>query len=124
MSGPAPARRQAYRRGLSAETLAAWALRLKGYAVIDRRYRSGAGEIDLVARRGRLLAFVEVKARQTREAALEAVSDTAARRIAAAAELWVARHPAFADFDQRFDIVLVVPRRWPHHMKDAFRPAR
>jgi putative endonuclease len=117
-----PDRRAAYRLGISAETLAAWLLRLKGYRILDRRFKAGAGELDIVATRGRLIVFVEVKARAGFDDALEAVSAAAARRIAAAAEIWTARYPAFADFDQRFDFVLVVPRRWPHHMQDAFRP--
>lgn len=117
-------RRRAYRLGLSAETLAAWLLRLKGFRILDRRFRSGAGEVDLVARRGRLLVFVEVKARDDLSAALDALDDRSARRIAAAAEIWVARRPALAGLDQRFDAVLVAPRRLPHHMIDAFRPDR
>ncbi|MCW1842092.1 YraN family protein [Prosthecomicrobium hirschii] len=124
MTRPAadPSRVSAYRWGLSAETRAAWLLRLKGYAILDRRFRAAGGEIDLVARRGRTVVFVEVKARATLDAALEALDDRTARRIAAAAEIWIARRPALQDFDQRFDLVAVVPRRWPHHMPDAFRP--
>ena len=124
MTGSGRDRRAAYRRGLGAETRAAWWLRLKGYAILAARFKAAGGEIDLVARRGRLVAFVEVKARATREAALDAVGTGAARRIAAAAEWWIARHPAYADHDQRFDIVLVVPWRLPHHIEDAFRPER
>lgn len=127
MSPPRPARdpatrRRAYRLGLAAETLAAWALRLRGYRILDRRFKAAQGEIDLVVRRGRLVAFVEVKARPTFEAALDAVSETSARRIAAAAEWWIVKHPVYADYDQRFDFVLVVPGRWPKHVADAFRP--
>lgn len=63
-------RQRAERRGRRAEKIAAWFLRAKGYAVLARRYKTPVGEIDLVARRGRTLAFVEVKARKEGEAAL------------------------------------------------------
>lgn len=115
------ARRLAYGLGLDAETRAAWLLRLKFHAILARRFRTPVGEIDLVARRGHTLVFVEVKARATADAALEAVTPAARRRILAAADRFVAAHPAYADYDRRFDLVLVVPGRWPHHRRDAFR---
>lgn len=125
MSGIRPAsssrRKAGYRRGLRAETLAAWMLRLKGYRILARRYRTPLGEIDLVARRGETLIFVEVKARPTLEAGLEAIAAEGYRRIEAAADLYLGRHPRFADLVQRFDLVVVVPRRWPYHIRDAFR---
>jgi putative endonuclease len=114
-------RRRAEALGLSAETVAVWFLRLKGHAILDRRFRSHRGEIDIVARRGRTLIFVEVKARATAEAALDAVTPRSRARILAAADLWVARRPRYADFDRRFDVVLVMPRRLPRHLRDAFR---
>ncbi len=122
--GPAPSRRRAYARGLAAETWAAWLLRAKGFRVLDRRFKAAHGEVDLIAARGRLLVFAEVKARASFEAALDAVGTASARRIAAAAEVWVARHPALADHDQRFDVILMVPWRLPRHLPDAFRPDR
>ncbi|TBW35777.1 YraN family protein [Siculibacillus lacustris] len=114
-------RRRAEAHGLAAETWAAWALRLKAHAILERRFRCPAGEIDLIARRGRTLVFVEVKARATPEAALDAVTARSRARILAAADVWVARHPRWADCDRRFDVVLVVPGRWPIHRRDAFR---
>ncbi len=114
-------RRRAESLGLTAETRAAWVLRLKLHVVLAHRFRCSSGEIDLVARRGRTLVFVEVKARDTLEAAIEAVTPRARARILAAADIFVARHPALADFDRRFDIVAVVPGRWPRHLVDAFR---
>ncbi len=115
-------RRLAYGLGLDAETRAAWMLRLKFWRILDRRWKCPSGEIDLVARRGRTLAFVEVKARSDLAAAIDAVTPRARTRIAAAADLWVARHPFYADHDRRFDLVVVVPRRWPKHFVDWFRP--
>lgn len=116
-------RLKAYRLGLSAETVAAWMLRLKGYRVIALRYRTKAGEIDLVARRGSVLAFVEVKARATAEAGLFAVDARAQARIARAADVFIARHPRLAGLDRRFDIVVVAPRALPRHLPAAFEAA-
>lgn len=114
-------RRRAEHLGLAAETRAAWALRLLAYRILARRFRCASGEIDLVARRGRTLVFVEVKARATLDQAVEAVTPAARARILAAADAFVARHPAYADFDRRFDVVAVLPRRWPRRLADAFR---
>jgi putative endonuclease len=114
------ARLAAYRRGLSAETVAAWLLRAKLYRILARRYRTPAGEIDVIARRGRTIVFVEVKTRPSETEALEAVGPTARRRIARAAELWLAAHPGAAGFDLRFDLVIVVPGRLPRHVAAVF----
>ena len=118
--GPSPERRAAFRRGLSAETRAAVLLLLKGYRILARRWQSPVGEIDIVARRRRVLVFVEVKARVRLEDAAEAVSVRQRRRIAAAAAAWLAGHPEHASAEIRFDAVLVMPRRWPRHIAAAF----
>jgi putative endonuclease len=110
----------AERGGRRAEALAAWLLRLKGYRILARRYRTPAGEIDLVVRRGRLIAFVEVKHRADEAAALDAVTPASRRRIANAAALWIARNPAAATFDQRFDVIVSRPGRLPRHIPSAF----
>jgi putative endonuclease len=119
---PQPARQIAFRLGLSAEARAALLLRVKGYRILARRWQSRAGEIDLVARRGATVVFVEVKARGALEEAAAAVTVRQQRRIAAAAAAWLARHPAMQPCALRFDVILVVPRRWPRHIEDAFRP--
>lgn len=103
-----------------AEGLAAWMLRFKGYRVLATRYRTPLGEIDIVARRGHVLAFVEVKARPTLEAGLEAIAAEGYRRIEASADLYLSRHPQFSTFTLRFDLIVVRPRRWPHHVENAF----
>lgn len=120
-------RRRAEKRGRRAESLAAIALMLKGYQILARRARTPAGEIDLIAKRGKIVAFVEVKARKTRTVALEAVTARAQSRILRAAELWMAQRGDLADHDWRFDIVAVLPGRflpfrWPKHFADAWRP--
>lgn len=115
-------RRRAQRRGRLAETLCAWLLRLKGYRVLGQRIRTSQGEIDIVARRGRLLAFVEVKARDRLDDALAALSSGQRRRIVRAALAFVAGHPAAAGLDLRFDMMLAAPWRLPRHIADAWRP--
>ncbi|WP_349358863.1 YraN family protein [Stappia sp.] len=122
MSGPARSRQAAYRLGLRAETRAALALRLKGWRILARRFRSNGGEIDLIARKGDTIAFVEVKARASRDAALLSITPHAQRRIAAAARAWRSQAAAPDSATFRFDAVLIVPRRWPEHIADAFRP--
>lgn len=116
-----PDRRRREKRGRAAETRAAWALRLKGYRIDGRRVRTPAGEIDIVARRGNVVVFVEVKSRQTLAQAAESVSAGQRRRIVRAAGHYIASHPALAGLTQRFDAVLVVPRKWPHHVINAWR---
>ena len=94
----------------------------KGFRPIARRHKTPLGEIDLVVKRGQLIAFVEVKARGSREEALESVGRQSERRIVDAADLWLARHPAAAGFNLRYDMVVVTPWRLPMHLADAFRP--
>ena len=118
---PAQSLRQtAFRLGLSAESRAAMVLVAKGFRIAARRWRSPAGEIDIVARRGNLLVFVEVKARGRFDDAAFAVTERQKRRICAAAEAWLAVNPDDAMRDMRFDAMLVAPRRLPRHIPAAF----
>lgn len=121
-SSPDPRRVAADRLGRWAEWRCIWRLRLTGYRVLARRLRTPAGEVDIVARRGRLLAFVEVKARPRIDAAAFALTEPQWQRIARVAEMYVARRPALADCAVRFDAMLVTPRGWPRHIVDAWRP--
>ena len=113
-------RQKAERGGRRAETLAAWWLRLKGWRIIAIRARTPVGEVDLVARRGRTLAFVEVKARATEDDAGFALDDYRLRRVARAAEALAARHARPGD-TIRIDAIFVVPGRWPRHVPDVWR---
>ncbi len=113
-------RRRAYGRGRRAEALAAWWLRLKGYRILARGFRVPSGEIDLIARRGRVLAHVEVKARPSLEEAREALTPRQRQRIERAAAAFLQQHPGLAGLDQRFDVVLLAPRRRPHHLENAW----
>jgi putative endonuclease len=93
----------------------------KGYRILERRCRTPYGEIDLIAVRGRRLAFVEVKRRATRLEAEAALTQYQARRIARAAEFWVSRNTRYRDHDRGLDAILVVPRRFPAHLPDALQ---
>lgn len=118
-----PAKRQiAEARGREAERRAALWLRLKGYSILAARVKLPVGEIDLIARKGRLIAFVEVKARARQDDALGAVSVQSWHRIARAAEAWMGQRPKFADYGWRYDLIALAPGRLPNHLKDAWRP--
>lgn len=108
-------------KGKEAENCAVNMLAGLGYAVLDRRFRSPAGEIDVVACNGKHLAFVEVKARSTLQDAAFAVTPRQQLRIANAAEHWLQRYPEFQDHDMSFDAVLVAPRQPAEYISDAFR---
>ena len=112
----------AERLGRQAEWFAALALQLKGYRILARRVRTSSGEIDLIARRGQLYAFIEVKARPSVAQALDAVSERSWQRISNAAEIWAARHMPAGDYGWRYDLVAICPWQWPKHLRDAWRP--
>lgn len=114
-------RQRALRRGSRGEWLASLALMLKGYRIVERRYRIKLGEIDLIARRGDLVLIVEVKVRSTLVQAMEAIGHLSERRIADAADLWLMRQPDHARLSIRFDMVAVLPRRWPVHVENIFQ---
>jgi putative endonuclease len=116
----APARVAAFRTGLSAESRAAAYLMAKGYRILARRFRTPHGEIDLVVRRRGLLAFVEVKARATLDEAAFAVTPRQQLRIINAAQAWLVAHPEHAEFELRFDAILIAPRSLPRHLLAAF----
>jgi putative endonuclease len=118
------ARRRAERRGHWAERLGLWHLRLRGYRILARRFRVPSGEIDLIVRRGDVLAAIEVKARADFAMAGEAVSARQRRRIARALEHFLALHPELSRLMLRFDVMLVAPGRWPRHIADAWRHER
>ena len=122
MAGKASGERQRhYRRGHRGERLAALALMLKGYRILARRYRTRLGEIDLIARRGNTIAIVEVKVRPTLVGAMEAISFQSEKRIEAAADLWLSHQRDHAKLSLRFDMVAVLPRRWPVHVENIFQ---
>lgn len=113
-------RARAYRSGVFAESFTALLLRLKGFRIVARRYKTPVGEIDLVALKGRRLAFIEVKRRKTREDAAWTLPTRQRRRIVRAAQYWLASHPDYAGHDIAFDVVLTAPFAWPRHIANAF----
>jgi putative endonuclease len=113
-------RHEAEKRGRNAESLACWYLRLKGWRILARRARVPGGEVDVVARRGRTLAFVEVKARGDSESAGYALDHYRLRRVAVAAERLTPRYVRDGD-DVRIDALFVVPGRWPRHLTNVWQ---
>ena len=126
MRRPKPAarlrRQRAERRGRAAEWLCLWHLRLRGWRIVARGWRCPSGEIDIIARRGKVLAVVEVKSRDEIATAASALTPRQRRRIARAAETFLVARPDLAGLDLRFDVMLVAPRRLPRHWPAAWRP--
>lgn len=120
MRGQKEKRRKAFSLGHRAEFLASLSLMLKGYRIIERRYRTKLGEIDLIARRGNQVLIVEVKARAETASAMDAVDMNSMRRIEAAADLWLARQPDYVQLSLRFDLIIVRPWRVPRHYPAFF----
>ncbi|HZB93993.1 MAG TPA: YraN family protein [Stellaceae bacterium] len=115
------ARRRAFRRGQVAELICLWHLRLRGWRILARRFRVPSGEVDLIARRGAVLAAIEVKARDSLALAAEAVGPRQRRRVARALDHFVALRPELARLNLRYDVMLVTPGRLPRHLADAWR---
>lgn len=120
---PSPQRVAAFATGLSAESRASAMLLAKGYRILARRFRTPHGEIDIVARKRNLIAFVEVKARDALDDAAYAVTPQQQVRISNAAQGWLMTHPEHADFDMRFDVILIAPKHLPRHLLAAFDAA-
>lgn len=115
-------RQHAEKVGRRAEWLAALLLMLKGFAIVERRLKNPAGEIDLIAKRGKLVIFVEVKARARTDDAIEAVTPRNRARVGAAAEMYLSRRQVLAECMRRYDIIAVAGWRM-RHIPDAWRDA-
>ena len=113
-------RLRAWRWGKFAEKLAAYYLRLKGYRILHHRFRSPAGEIDLIAKNKNELIFIEVKARKTKAEAAEAISPFQQRRIERAGAYFLQQFKGPSPQTIRFDVVLIAPWRWPEHIPAAW----
>jgi len=118
---PTPERQKAERRGRLAELLCRWHLRLRGWRIVASHWRCPSGEIDILARRGRVLAIIEVKARRDFAIAAESVLPRQRRRIARAASAFLTTRPDLAMLTLRFDVMLVAPPRPPRHLPGAWR---
>ena len=114
-------RKRAQRGGRAAERLCLWHLRLRGWRIVARGWRCPSGEIDILARRGNVLAVIVVKSRGEIAAAASALTPRQRRRIARAAEAFLSSRPDLAGLDLRFDLMLVARLRLPHHWPGAWR---
>ncbi|HZV18535.1 MAG TPA: YraN family protein [Sphingobium sp.] len=119
MRTPAPARLAAEKRGRQGERIAGWWLRLKGWSILARRVRTPAGEVDLIARRGAMVAFIEVKTRGRGAALADAIDERRLVRVAAAAEALAATYLQPGD-DMRIDVMLLAPGRPPRHLENVW----
>lgn len=109
-------------KGRRAEFFASIWLKLKGYYILDMRVRMHTGEIDIIAKKGKLIAFVEVKARKTTQIGQRSVTDHSWRRISRTAEIWMSHKRKFTGHDWRYDLVVISPLALPVHFRDYWRP--
>ena len=112
--------KRTYQKGQLAETLASGLLILKGYRILARRYRAPVGEIDIIAARSSILCFCEVKLRKTFDEGLWAITPHQQHRIHRAGEHWLQKFPQYSNKTLQFDVILLVPWRFPKHIKNAF----
>ena len=110
----------AEKRGRRGETLAAWFLRLKGWRIVGTRVKTPRGEVDLIARRGKSIVFVEVKARTHRRDLATAIDATRLRRVAAAAEILLPKYGKECE-NMQIDVIMVAPWRWPNHLPNVWQ---
>lgn len=109
-----------YRKGVRAERYAAWYLRFKGYKIMAQRYKTPYGEVDIIAKRGKVIAIIEVKARMNEELARQAITYKGGKRILAAAKHWLSKQSNLTTYKIRFDVVFICPKRLPIHITDYF----
>lgn len=113
-------KKKSYKLGLFAESLAAFYLRICFYSIISRRYKSDVGEVDIIARRGKRLVFIEVKARKNKDDAYAAFTLHQQNRIVRAAKLFIAKNPKYNESNIRFDLILICPAFFIKHIKNAW----
>ncbi len=112
-------RREAEVRGRRGEAIAAWFLRLHGWRIVAERVKTPRGEVDLIARRGKTVAFIEVKARRKDSDLALAIDGYRLRRVAAAAEILLPKYGEDTE-NMQIDVILVAPWRWPHHLRNVW----
>lgn len=106
-------------RGRRGEAKAAWFLRLKGWRIVGERIKTPRGEVDLIARRGKTVAFVEVKMRTKAFDLATSIDAYRLRRVAAAAEILLPKYGKGTE-NMQIDVILVAPWRWPHHLRNVW----
>ncbi len=125
MNAPSPSlaknkKQQAYQRGKWAEYIAAGWLICKGYRILAMRYKTPHGEVDIIARRGNIIAFIEVKARSSYDSAKLSITQRQRERIAHGASLFLKRRKRLSHLTPRYDIMAIIPRKWPKHVASAW----
>lgn len=110
-----------YRIGHYAEIIAAFYLRLKGYKILKRRYKTHNGEIDLISQKGKMLVFIEVKFRRDAKLAPYSITKTSKNRIKKAASTYLANNLNTENMPCRFDAIFITPWKFPKHIKDAWQ---
>lgn len=95
-------------------------LRTLGYTILTERFKTQLGEIDIIAKKGNTVVFVEVKLRKTADAAAEAIHSRNQSRVRNAAELYLQKHPEYTDCELRFDALVLAPGAWPRHIENAW----
>lgn len=113
-------KKSSYHKGLLAEFKAKSYLRFQGFRILTERFKTPVGEIDLIAKKGNLIIFAEVKLRGTVEAAAEAIHTKNQSRVRSAAELYLQKYPEYNECELRFDALIMAPGAWPEHIPDAF----
>ncbi|MCZ2328752.1 YraN family protein [Bartonella sp. F02] len=113
-------KQKAFYRGIEAEKWAALWLRMKGFHIVETRFKTRCGEIDLIARRGNLVLIVEVKARSTLAEAILSIDQMKKKRIESAADIWLARQKDYSLLCIRFDFIAILPWRFPYHIPAFF----
>lgn len=109
----------AEKRGRRGEAMAAWFLRFQGWQIVGERVKTPRGEVDLIARRGKTVAFVEVKMRSKALDLAIAIDAYRLRRVAAAAEILLPKYGKDTE-NMQIDVILVAPWRWPHHLRNVW----
>lgn len=115
-----PTRLDRYKKGKRAELFCAVILFLKGYRILKTRYKAPVGEVDLIVQRGQSLVFIEVKARETYQKGVEAITPTAQKRIRRAGEHFLMKHPKYINLSMRFDVMVVSGISLPYHVPNAW----
>lgn len=109
-----------YAKGLKAEYYAIWYLRFKFYRILAHRYKTPYGEVDIIAKRGKVIVIIEVKARDNLELAKQAISYKNTNRVYAASKHWLYRQGDLSKFKIRFDAIFICPKKLPKHIKNYF----
>ncbi|PJB73303.1 MAG: hypothetical protein CO093_01030 [Alphaproteobacteria bacterium CG_4_9_14_3_um_filter_47_13] len=114
-------KKNSYQYGIFAENIVAWGLRLRGYKILAKRYKTPVGEIDLIASHKNIIIFIEVKARHNLSTALQALTPHMKKRIIRAAGYFIARHSAFSNYGMRFDLIAIAPPFYWEHLDNAWQ---